>query len=349
MTPYTLQGAWRFLSTPSARRATSSRKKWMSRRLYFYPRPPRGGRLCSLGYDQLAQIFLSTPSARRATPTRPVTPPPLESFLSTPSARRATGRWWTAKPCCSISIHALREEGDAGCHLHFCRCRNFYPRPPRGGRRQSLERNTTVNQFLSTPSARRATWSSDISLPSGIAYFYPRPPRGGRPPCLRAASYRLPISIHALREEGDGLRWRKLTSTLRFLSTPSARRATKFFGYPYTHDKIFLSTPSARRATYLPTAKCDKITISIHALREEGDLRLNEQGLSVADFYPRPPRGGRRPCAQRTAGRFQFLSTPSARRATHGGNPGLLFGTISIHALREEGDAAGAAKCKNQE
>ena len=37
----------------------------------------------------------------------------LTLFLSTPSVRRATGR---TLPCCSvpgISIHALREEGDA--------------------------------------------------------------------------------------------------------------------------------------------------------------------------------------------------------------------------------------------
>ena len=34
----------------------------------------------------------------------------------------------------------------------------------------------------------------------------------------------------------------------------------------------------------------------------------------------------------------QFLSTPSARRATCGGKLGLLNREISIHALREEGD-----------
>ena len=34
---------------------------------------------------------------------------------------------------------------------------------------------------------------------------------------------------------------------------------------------LFLSTPSARRATKLPTLSSDWIKISIHALREEGD------------------------------------------------------------------------------
>ena len=57
--------------------------------------------------------------------------------------------------------------------------------------------------------------------------------------------------------------------------------------------------------------------ISIHALREEGDR------VRVAGEFPRQ----------------EFLSTPSARRATLSNRLwlGRLF--ISIHALREEGDA----------
>ncbi len=78
----------------------------------------------------------------------------------------------------------------------------------------------------------------------------------------------------------------------------------------------FLSTPSARRATRL-------------SLRREA---------WQADFYPRPPRGGRHlsPCGARPT--VQFLSTPSARRATDSFTPELVYETISIHALREEGD-----------
>ena len=34
---------------------------------YFYPRPPRGGRLKGHGAEWVTKIFLSTPSARRAT------------------------------------------------------------------------------------------------------------------------------------------------------------------------------------------------------------------------------------------------------------------------------------------
>ena len=34
--------------------------------------------------------------------------------------------------------------------------------------------------------------------------------------------------------------------------------------------------------------------ISIHALREEGDVIITKKGMGINDFYPRPPRGGRR-------------------------------------------------------
>ena len=78
----------------------------------------------------------------------------------------------------------------------------------------------------------------------------------------------------------------------------------------------FLSTPSARRATHRLRLRQLRITISIHALREEGDTCLLLSLRVQNDFYPRPPRGGRR--YQNTIGESWklFLSTPSARRAT---------------------------------
>ena len=61
-----------------------------------------------------------------------------------------------------------------------------------------------TNQFQSTPSARRATLNSIGCAIDGVD-FNPRPPRGGRL-CPREREVRvLHISIHALREEGDGL------------------------------------------------------------------------------------------------------------------------------------------------
>ena len=57
------------------------------------------------------------------------------------------------------------------------------------------------------------------------------------------------ISIHALREEGDGVERKKAPLRGLFLSTPSARRATGAHALPGRMTEGFLSTPSARRAT----------------------------------------------------------------------------------------------------
>ena len=58
-------------------------------------------------------------------------------------------------------------------------------------------------EFLSTPSARRATPRLAFWATAGV------------------------ISIHALREEGDGLGRGPGRKARPFLSTPSARRATQ--------------------------------------------------------------------------------------------------------------------------
>ena len=79
--------------------------------------------------------------------------------------------------------------------------------------------------FLSTPSARRAT-SVSIIRPSTGSYFYPRPPRGGRHRGVHQAARPSAISIHAPREEGDRSSAFIRGKQRRFLSTPSARRAT---------------------------------------------------------------------------------------------------------------------------
>ena len=170
-----------------------------------------------------------------------------------------------------ISIHALREEGDDLLARHALRqneflstpsarrathgattlsvtMTDFYPRPPRGGRRDDLRQGTCAKDF------------------------YPRPPRGGRQHTGLLGAVGHPISIHALREEGDlvfvahGHRQGISIHALReegdpaappvpagwciFLSTPSARRATRRRSTGLLKPSLFLSTPSARRATW---------------------------------------------------------------------------------------------------
>ena len=61
-------------------------------------------------------------------------------------------------------------------------------------------------EFLSTPSARRATVDGSTRY-ADLTDFYPRPPRGGRLVSCAVEWVKLQISIHALREEGDLLIW----------------------------------------------------------------------------------------------------------------------------------------------
>ena len=79
---------------------------------------------------------------------------------------------------------------------------DFYPRPPRGGRRPAQIPPPADRQFLSTPSARRAT-TLFLLKSNQNQNFYPRPPRGGRQSSVLHFAGRRAISIHALREEGD--------------------------------------------------------------------------------------------------------------------------------------------------
>ena len=78
--------------------------------------------------------------------------------------------------------------------------------------------------------------------------------------------------------------------------------------------------------------------ISIHALREEGDMAETREMIVTTNFYPRPPRGGRLQRVINLIQLVQFLSTPSARRATSLVCRAAHAFLISIHALREEGD-----------
>ena len=130
---------------------------------------------------------------------------------------------------------------------------------------------------------------------------------------------------------------RSFGSTL-FLSTPSARRATaeqlrQPMGGMISIHALREEGDTGKLYTFLA------YEISIHALREEGDTRTRESAGSTKNFYPRPPRGGRR---MTTTGRYWqtsvFLSTPSARRATDWMAVHFSEIAISIHALREEGD-----------
>ena len=209
---------------------------------YFYPRPPRGGRHPRRSDTPKVTLFLSTPSARRATPASHPTGSAWPEFLSTPSARRATYRKHKEVQHGTISIHALREEGDLESAAGSAGQEDFYPRPPRGGRQTHGNKAPPEYRFLSTPSARRAT-SCGAYHQSVRHYFYPRPPRGGRPDGAGHGRRTCCISIHALREEGDCAGYVVIGDTLVFLSTPSARRATLWLSMSMMITAYFYPRP----------------------------------------------------------------------------------------------------------
>ena len=79
-----------FLSTPSARRATSVRFEVPASRTHFYPRPPRGGRR-ALSDQEYKAVIISIHALREEGDADP-----FAGLFTVPY----------------ISIHALREEGD---------------------------------------------------------------------------------------------------------------------------------------------------------------------------------------------------------------------------------------------
>ena len=149
------------------------------------------------------------------------------------------------------------------------------------------------------------------------ANFNPRPPRGERPSnhARRVQPHR--ISIHALREGGDTIISSALTESCGFQSTPSARRATHGCLDGVLPPGHFNPRPprGGRPAAWSARPECR--SISIHALREEGDLLT-----AVACHGP------------------LNISIHALREEGDGQHERKLVrkADISIHALREEGD-----------
>ena len=184
--------------------------------------------------------------------------------------------------------------------------------------------------------------------------------------------YRSTISTHALREEGDDLTKSKRRTSGGFLPTPSARRATLFYPTASSRTGYFYPRPprGGRRSSIWSIVWL--ISISTHALREEGDPVLDPLRRTTHISTHALREEGDRMTSSSSCARSIFLPTPSARRATvcapdvadvivnfyprppRGGRPpaGLEFRgnfAISTHALREEGDACrwptGVAYC----
>ena len=169
-------------------------------------------------------------------------------------------------------------------------------------------------------------------------HFYPRPPRGGRRPYHHGILHHSGISIHVLREEDDAtynfgditynyisihvLREEDDNAAVmlpRYLqiSIHVLREEDDVVVFLSGRQAVFLSTSSARRTTKSCNKTCAAWEISIHVLREEDDCSCYLDYINRTDFYPRPPRGGRRRLEKRA-------EKPEK---------------ISIHVLREEDDS----------
>ena len=169
----------RFLSTPSARRATRNYLWTIHERINFYPRPPRGGRPDNLGSVHfLIQDFYPRPP-RGGRPVKPNCILPKSKFLSTPSARRATSPEKPEELFTEISIHALREEGDDTDFLSIDEYDiSIHALREEGDMHETAQ--AAAETLISIHALREegdrgaGSW---LRLPSN---FYPRPPRGGR-------------------------------------------------------------------------------------------------------------------------------------------------------------------------
>ena len=146
-----------------------------------------------------------------------------------------------------ISIHALREESDAGRLKSVSTCSNFNPRSPWGERRERINCNY---------------WHSN---------FNPRSPWGERhisPPAYldRAQKFQSTLSVRRATLIG-------ITTALKdlFQSTLSVRRATpsKYMHTSSVQISIHALREESDSGGGWSTRRMEQI--SIHALREESD------------------------------------------------------------------------------
>ena len=138
MTFFTVSG-FLFLPTPSARRATAGMSTRCAATAYFYPRPPRGGRRSPPPSPARGRRYFYPRPPRGGRPSWAAVT--VWAWAISTHALREEGdvcASWAGSPRPPISTHALREEGDSLSQYHRAAETDFYPRPPRGGRRSAF-------------------------------------------------------------------------------------------------------------------------------------------------------------------------------------------------------------------
>ena len=171
----------------------------------FNPRPPWGGRRTSEPFKHRQNIYFNP---RPPWGGRPTQTPYMPAILSISiHALRGEGDALVRglMDAIPISIHALRGEGDKRELSGLAVDRHFNPRPPWGGRRRP-PCNFEKGVIISIHALRG----------EGDNYFFDYD-----------CSERI-ISIHALRGEGDSFARPGQTKISLFQSTPSVGRATTY-------------------------------------------------------------------------------------------------------------------------
>ena len=152
-------GSALFQSTPSVGRATCL-TFWLIVVKTIFQSTPSVGRATGKEVDrvEVGTAFQSTPSVGRATmhKTFPQVPPTI-SIHALRGEGDARQRRQPSRHC-GISIHALRGEGDCAECKPERKATNFNPRPPWGGRHLSPTIIAKTARFQSTPSVGRATF-----------------------------------------------------------------------------------------------------------------------------------------------------------------------------------------------
>ena len=283
--------------------------------LYFYPRPPGGGRRCLPHRHPLLQKFLSTPSGWRATGGVTVTIDSMDDFYPRPPGGGRLQRAVFLRSHVGISIHALRVEGDTEAFILFFAAFQFLSTP--SGWRATKDKNPEAEGRVISIHALRV--EGDKSRKGGVqlsGYFYPRPPGGGRP-CSTPPTKRS-LNFYPRPPGGGRPEEREAYEALvQFLSTPSGWRATletcrssfkisNFYPRPPgggrraisrspSYPLLFLSTPSGWRATVHVVAACTDV---YGFLSTPSGWRATMRLFSYSKIFER------------------FLSTPSGWRAT---------------------------------
>ena len=145
--------------------------------------------------------------------------------------------------------------------------------------------------FQSTPSPRRETYLSAVisKIPQD---FNPLPPQGGRlfglGICVKTFKFQSTPSPR--RETAIRLSSPSIISHFNPLPPQGGRHSTQFHKRT---TRAFQSTPSPRRETIITSPMSLRLLISIHSLPKEGDQSPLPAGLTLSDFNPLPPQGGR--------------------------------------------------------